>query len=71
MAVQATQIEARIYKFTVAQFEQMIAEAIFEEDDRVELLDGEIVAMTPISHPHAAIVSNLEFTLREKLGRSA
>ncbi|MBI3049039.1 MAG: hypothetical protein HYY76_12100 [Acidobacteria bacterium] len=34
--------------FTVAEFHQMAGAGIFTEDDRVELLAGEIVQMTPI-----------------------
>jgi Uma2 family endonuclease len=71
MAVQVEQIQETSYKFIVAQFEQMIAEGIFAEDDRVELIDGEIITMSPINHPHAAVVSILEFILHEKLGRRA
>lgn len=45
--------------FTVDQFHQMAEAAIFGEDDRVELLAGEIVDMTPIGSRHAACVTRL------------
>jgi Uma2 family endonuclease len=45
--------------FTVAEFHRMAEAGIFSEDDRVELLDGEIVEMTPIGSRHAAAVKRL------------
>lgn len=71
MVTQTKTIQVTTYKFSVAQFEQMISEGVFAEDDHIELLDGEIITMTPINHPHAATVSNLEFIFREQLGRTA
>ena len=47
------------YRFTVDEFARMGEAGIFTEDDRVELLDGEIVAMTPIGALHAGVVSRL------------
>lgn len=41
---------------------------IFGEDDRVELLAGEIVEMTPIGSRHAACVSRLNRLLSQRLG---
>ena len=40
---------------TTAEYEQMIAAGIFNEDDRVELLEGVIVEMSPKSALHAAL----------------
>jgi Uma2 family endonuclease len=71
MAIQTIPGRDTTYKFSVAQFEQMISEGIFAEDDRVELVDGEVVIMTPISHPHAVVVSKLGFILGDMLGRAA
>lgn len=39
---------------TTAEYEQMIAAGIFNEDDRVELLEGVIVEMSPKGVKHAA-----------------
>ncbi len=44
-----------LYLFTVAEYHRMIEAGIFNEDDRVELLDGRIVKMTPKSVRHAAV----------------
>ena len=46
-------------KFTVDEYHTMIQSGILHEDDRVELLEGEIVEMSPISSRHAACVKQL------------
>ena len=51
--------EVRRYRFTVDEFARMGEAGLFTEADRVELLDGEIVAMTPIGALHAGLVSRL------------
>lgn len=43
-------------RFTVVEYHQMIANGILTRDDRVELLNGEIVEMSPISPTHASAV---------------
>jgi Uma2 family endonuclease len=45
--------------FTVEEYYQMVQAGILSEDDRVELIKGEIVEMTPISSRHAACVARL------------
>ena len=44
---------------TVEQFQQMITRGILTKDDRVELLNGEILAISPINPSHAGIVKRL------------
>lgn len=46
-------------KFTVKQYHQMIEAGILTENDRVELLRGEIVEMAAIGRRHAACVRRL------------
>ena len=43
-------------RFTVAEYHRMGETGILDEDDRVELLAGEIVEMTPIGPRHASVV---------------
>jgi len=45
------------YRFTVDDYYRLAQAGILGEDDRVELIEGEIVMMTPIGSRHAACVS--------------
>ena len=47
------------HRFTVDDFARLGEAGIFAEDDRVELIDGEIRDLTPIDPPHAWIVNRL------------
>lgn len=44
------------HRFTVAEYHRMGEAGILGEDERVELIDGEIVDMTPIGRRHQACV---------------
>lgn len=54
--------------FSVAEYDQMVATGILRDDDRVELIEGEIIAMSPIGPPHAACVRRLTRVLTRLLG---
>ncbi len=58
-------------RFTVEEFHQMARAGILTEDDRVELLDGELVEMTPIGSRHAACVNRLNRLLSGQVGERA
>jgi Uma2 family endonuclease len=47
------------HRFTVEDWDRLIEVGFFTRDDRVELLDGEIVDVTPIGDPHEACVDRL------------
>lgn len=66
-----TAIRVRRYSFTVDEFTKMGEVGIFTEDDRVELIDGEIRELPSISPLHAATVTRLIPPLVELLKRSA
>ena len=53
-------------RFTVDEYYRMGEAGVFGEDDRVELLDGQIYVMSPIGSEHAACVDRLTrlFVLR-------
>ncbi|HEV8583879.1 MAG TPA: Uma2 family endonuclease [Methylomirabilota bacterium] len=46
-------------RFTAEEFERMVEAAVFPEDERLELIEGEIIQMAPIGHRHAACLANL------------
>ena len=54
--------------FTVEEYYRMAEANIFSEDDRVELLEGEIVQMTPIGKRHAGCVARLTMLLTRHFG---
>lgn len=55
-------------RFTVDDYHRMAEVGILTEDDRVELLDGEIVEMTPIGSDHAGHVKRLNALFTSRLG---
>ena len=54
------------YRFTVDEYHRLGEAGILGEDDRVELIDGEIVMMTPIGVRHAASVNRLNELLVDR-----
>src|SRR5216684_564312 len=53
----SAQLEKR--HFNVTEYYQMAKAGVLKPDDRVELIEGEIVKMSPIGSPHAACVCRL------------
>ena len=58
-------------RFTVDEYHRMGAAGIFREDDRVELLDGAIVEMSPIGPRHASCVDRINRLLSQRAGDRA
>ena len=58
-------------RFTVHDYEQMGRAGILTEDDRVELIDGEIIEMSPIGSRHFAAVARLSKRFEQRFGDSA
>ena len=54
----STTLPAR-HKLDVDDYHRMAAAGILHEDDRVELIDGELIDMAPIEQGHAAVVNRL------------
>src|ERR1043165_8204268 len=61
-------VEIARHSFTVDEFERMGAAGIFHPDDRLELIEGEIVEMPPIGSSHAACVKFLSALLQRLFG---
>jgi Uma2 family endonuclease len=56
-----------VRRFTVDQYHRMIETGILGENDRVELVNGWIVEMSPIGPPHMTSVSLIFAALQERL----
>jgi Uma2 family endonuclease len=58
-------------RFTVDEYHRMAAAGVLREDDRVELLDGQVVEMTPIGPDHASCVNRLNTLFAPLAAREA
>jgi Uma2 family endonuclease len=67
----AIQVERPRRRFTVEEYERMGRAGVFGPEDRVELIHGEIIEMSPIGTRHAAAVNNLNRLLVAGLGQRA
>ncbi len=65
---EAQQEIVRRRRFTVHEYHRMGEAGIFAEDERVELIEGEVVEMNPIGSRHAACVRELTWLLSRQLG---
>jgi Uma2 family endonuclease len=54
-------------RFTVHDYYRMAKAGILHEDDRVELIEGEIIEMPPIGSHHSSIVDRLVWLLHQKV----
>src|SRR5437773_3145962 len=55
------------HQFTVDEYHRMGEAGILREDDRVELMDGEVVQMTRIGSRHAGCVKRINQLLTTRL----
>ena len=58
----------QLRRWTREEYDRMIDAGVFREDDNVELVDGEIVTMTPQKSRHATAVRLAEIALRRVFG---
>ncbi len=56
--------EVKRHRFTVEEYHAMAEAGLLSEDDRVELIEGEIIEMAPIGSRHHACVMRLDELLR-------
>ncbi|WP_055075609.1 Uma2 family endonuclease [Pseudanabaena sp. 'Roaring Creek'] len=59
---------SNIHRFTVQQYHLMHDAGVFAEGDRYELINGEIIQMSPIGIKHAVCVARLTKQFERKLG---
>jgi len=60
-------VKVRKRRFTVEEYYKLAQAGVLSEDDRVELIEGEIIEMVPIGSRHAACVKRLNHHLNQKL----
>lgn len=58
-------------QWSVTEYDRMVEAGILTEQDRVELLDGEIFTMSPIGSRHAACVKRLNRLLSNHVEQAA
>jgi len=51
-------------RFTVAEVEAMVAAGVMEEDERVELIGGELVPMSPKGLEHEVLKASSKLRIR-------
>ena len=61
--------QSRKRRFTAAEYHRMAEVGIFGEDDRVELIEGEILEMAAMGSRHAACIRRLEALLNQHSGQ--
>lgn len=59
------------FRLSRERYHQMIACGILGEDERVELIEGELVAMSPIASEHSGVVDQLNEILVSQLVKRA
>jgi Uma2 family endonuclease len=67
----STSVQLSRYLFNVTDYHRMLETGVLNEDSQVELLNGEVIKMTPIAPRHAASVDRINDTLKTKLGKKA
>ncbi len=69
--IQNPPVQAPHYKLTVEDYYRMGEAGIFREDDRVELIEGEVIEMSPIGCFHAGLGSRIsDWLMRPLIGRA-
>jgi Uma2 family endonuclease len=67
----AVEVEIPRRLFTVAEYHRMAEVGIFRPDERIELIEGEIIQMSPIGPRHAGCVINANRLFITRLGDRA
>jgi Uma2 family endonuclease len=70
MSIPAQAIYQR-HRLTVGDYHRLGKAGIFSEDDRVELIEGELIDMAPIGSEHAAVVKRLVRLFDRVIGEQA
>ncbi|MEI6444510.1 MAG: Uma2 family endonuclease [Nostocales cyanobacterium ELA583] len=68
MTLQLAQPRLNTFRLNVSQYHQMSEAGILSENDKVELINGEIIEMSPIGRRHAACVDRINRLFSNILG---
>jgi len=60
-----------LHRFTVDDYHRMAEAGVFHEGDRVELIRGQVVRMTPIGPGHSGCVGALTRVFAQRVGAAA
>jgi Uma2 family endonuclease len=63
-------VQLEHWVFNADEYHRMLETGILSEDDHVELIEGEIVKMSPIASRHVACVNRLNGLLNRKAGQA-
>jgi Uma2 family endonuclease len=69
MNLQLAKPRLNTFRLNVSQYHQMSEAGIFSENDKVELINGEILEMSPIGRRHTACVNRLNSVFSQLLGK--
>jgi Uma2 family endonuclease len=58
------------HRISVADYYRMGEAGIFSEDDRIELIEGDIIDMAPIGSPHSGAVTRIANLFAHSVGKS-
>jgi Uma2 family endonuclease len=69
MTLQLAKPRLNTFRLNISQYHQMSEAGIFSENDKVELINGEIIEMSPIGRRHTACVNRLNSVFSQLLGK--
>ena len=68
VATVSADVQERLRRIRVGEYHRMIEAGILREGERVQLIDGMLVAMTPQGRAHAFVIQELNRILVRRLG---
>jgi Uma2 family endonuclease len=67
VAAPSPDVQERLRRISVDEYHRMIEAGILDEDEKVQLIDGMLVATTPQGQPHAFVIMRLTRLLARAL----
>ena len=71
LVMQSTETTINLRLWTVEEYHRMAEAGIFDEDERVELLEGKIIWMSAIGTAHRSAVGRTDYLLKNRLKNRA